>query len=114
VRGGVRAVPAAHVEAGRSLGLSGVQTFRLVVLPQALRAVTPPMANQFIMLVKNSAIVSLISVQELTFTATELAVSSGRRFETWIVVAAMYFALCYGLSRLFARLERRGRLQDAR
>ncbi len=114
VRAGVQSVPAAHVEAGRSLGLSAAQTFRLVVLPQALRAVTPPMASQFIMLVKNSAIVSLISVQELTFTATELAVSSGRRFETWIVVAAMYFVLCFALSRLFARLERRGRLQDAR
>jgi polar amino acid transport system permease protein len=87
--------------------------FRLVTLPQALAAVTPPMANQFIMLVKNSAIVSLISVQELTFIGTELAVSTGRRFETWIAVAGMYFLLCWGLSRLFARLERRNRMTEA-
>ena len=114
VRAGIGSVPDAQREAARSLGLSGFQTFRLVTAPQALRAVTPPMANQFIMLVKNSAIVSLISVQELTFIATEVAVSTGRRFETWIVVAALYFAICYTLSRLFARLERRMRLTDRR
>lgn len=114
VRAGIGAVPEAQKEAARSLGLRPLQVFRLVTLPQALRAVTPPLANQFIMLVKNSAIVSLISVQELTFIGTELAVSTGRRFETWIAVAAMYFLLCWGLSRLFARMERRMRLADAR
>ncbi len=114
VRAGIGSVPEAQKEAARSLGLRPFQVFRLVTAPLALRAVTPPLANQFIMLVKNSAIVSLISVQELTFIATEVAVSTGRRFETWIVVAALYFALCYGLARLFARLERRMRLTDRR
>lgn len=109
VRGGIRSVPRSQTEAAQSLGLRPLLVFRLVVLPQALRAVTPPMANQFIMLVKNSAIVSLISVQELTFMGTEIAVSTGRRFETWIVVALMYFVLCYGLARLFARMESRMR-----
>lgn len=114
VRAGIGSVPEAQREAARSLGLRPFQVFRLVTAPLALRAVTPPLASQFIMLVKNSAIVSLISVQELTFIATEVAVSTGRRFETWIVVAALYFALCYGLARLFARLERRMRLTDRR
>lgn len=109
VRAGIRSVPLSQSEGARSLGLSQVQTFRLVILPQALRAVTPPLANQFILLVKNSAIVSLISVQELTFVGTEIAVSTGRRFETWITVAVMYFVLCYGLAWLFARMERRMR-----
>ena len=107
VRAGINSVPEEQTEAGKSLGLRPTQVFRLVVLPQALRAVMPPMANQFILLVKNSAIVSLISVQELTFIGTEVAVSTGRRFETWLVVAAMYFVLCYGLALLFARWERR-------
>jgi polar amino acid transport system permease protein len=53
-------------------------------------------------------------VQELTFIGTEVAISTNRRFETWLVVAGMYFVLCYGLSRLFARVERRLRLADAR
>ncbi len=114
VRAGIGSVPETQKEAARSLGLRPFQVFRLVVAPQALRAVTPPLANQFIMLVKSSAIVSLISVQELTFIATEVAVSTGRRFETWIVVAGMYFVLCYGLARVFARMERRMRLTDAR
>lgn len=106
-RAGIQSVPTGQHEAASSIGLSRLQSFRHVVLPQALQAVTPPMANQFIMLIKNSAIVSLISIQELTFTGTEIAVSTGRRFETWIVVALMYFVLCYGLARLFTRLERR-------
>jgi len=109
VRAGLLSVPESQTEAAQSLGLRPLQVFRLVVLPQALRAVAPPMANQFILLVKNSAIVSLISVQELTFIGTEVAVSTGRRFETWIVVAVMYFILCYGLAIWFARLERRSR-----
>jgi polar amino acid transport system permease protein len=113
VRAGIASVTEDQKEAARSLGLRPLQVFRLVTLPQALAAVTPPMANQFIMLVKNSAIVSLISVQELTFIGTELAVSTGRRFETWIAVAGMYFLLCWGLSRLFARLERRNRMTEA-
>ncbi len=109
MRAGIRSVPDSQREAARSLGLPSILAFRWVVLPQALRAVTPPLANQFIMLVKNSAIMSLISVQELTFIATEVAVSTGRRFETWIAVALMYFVLCYGLAALFAHLERRSR-----
>ena len=109
VRAGILSVPVSQTEAAKSLGLRPFPVFRLVVLPQALRAVAPPMANQFILLVKNSAIVSLISVQELTFIGTEIAVSTGRRFETWIVVALMYFVLCYGLAIWFARLERRSR-----
>ncbi len=107
VRAGIQSIPDEQTEAGESLGLKPRQVFRLIILPQALRAVTPPLANQFILLVKNSAIVSLISVQELTFIGTEVAVSTGRRFETWLVVAAMYFVLCFGLALMFKRWERR-------
>jgi len=108
-RAGIQSVPSGQHEAAASMGLTRLQSFRKVVLPQALHAVTPPMANQFIMLVKNSSIVSLISIQELTFTGTEIAVSTGRRFETWIVVALMYFFLCYGLALLFNNIERKKR-----
>jgi len=73
----------------------------------AIRRVAPPLAGQFITLIKSSSIVSLISIQELTFTATEIAVTTERVFETWIVVGAMYFVVCYACSLAFARLERR-------
>lgn len=109
VRAGIQSVPKGQYEAAYSIGLKSWGVFRLIVLPQALRAVFPPLANQFILLVKNSAIVSLISVQELTFIGTEIAVSTGRRFETWIVVAILYFVLCYSLAAWFTRLERRSR-----
>ncbi|PID63944.1 MAG: amino acid ABC transporter permease [Gammaproteobacteria bacterium] len=114
VRAGIQSVPKSQTEAAMSVGLGPIQIFRLVILPQALHAVMPPLANQFILLVKNSAIVSLISVQELTFIGAEIAVSTGRRFETWIVVAVMYFVLCYCLALLFRYLENRSRRALAR
>jgi polar amino acid transport system permease protein len=78
-----------------------------VILPQALHRMTPPLCNQFISLIKDSSIVSLISVQDMTFMATDIAVSTTRVFETWIAVAAIYFAICFVLSLAFARIERR-------
>jgi polar amino acid transport system permease protein len=78
-----------------------------VVLPQAVQKMVPALAGQFIALIKDSSLISLISIQELTFTGTELAVSSGRVFEVWLTVAALYFLLCFGLARLFGWLERR-------
>jgi len=114
VRAGITSVPASQVEAGKSVGLRPVQVFRLIVAPQALRAVAPPLANQFILLVKNSSIVSLISVQELTFIGTEVSVSTDRRFETWIVVAGMYLVICYALAFAFGAMERRSRRAYAR
>lgn len=107
VRAGVQSIDRGQWEAARSLGLSYVRTLQKVILPQAIRRVAPPLAGQFITLIKSSSIVSLISIQELTFTATEIAVTTERVFETWIVVAAMYFAVCYLCSLAFARLERR-------
>jgi polar amino acid transport system permease protein len=107
VRAGVQSIERGQWEAARSLGLGGWQTLRKVILPQAIRRVAPPLAGQFITLIKSSSIVSLISIQELTFTATEIAVTTERVFETWIVVGAMYFIVCYICSLAFARLERR-------
>jgi len=107
VRAGLQAVPRGQVEAGASIGLRPQQVLRYVVLPQAIQKVVPPLANQFITLIKDSSIVSLISIQELTFLGTEVSVSTSRVFETWIAVAAMYFLVCYSLALLFGRLEKR-------
>lgn len=107
VRAGVQSVTKGQREAGESLGLSRYEIARYIVLPQALRRILPPLAGQFISLIKTSAIVSLISIQELTFLAGEVANSTGRLFEVWILVAAMYFMLCFVCSVLFQRLETR-------
>ncbi len=106
VRAGIQSIPKTQTEAGLSLGLSRWQLWRRVILPQAIRRVIPPLAGQFITLVKDSSILSLISIQELTFLAMETAVSTTRVFEVWITVAALYFLLCYFLSQAFDRLEK--------
>ncbi len=107
VRAGIQSIPAGQREAARSIGMSRLQELRYVVLPQAMKKVVPPLANQFISLIKDSSIISLISVQELTYKTVELVASSRMIFEAWITTAAFYFAICFGLSRLFSRLERR-------
>lgn len=107
IRAGIQSIPKGQREAARSIGMSHAQELRYIVLPQAMKKVVPPLANQFITLIKDSAILSLISVQELTYKTVELVASSRMIFEAWITTAAFYFVVCFGLSRLFARLERR-------
>lgn len=107
VRAGIQSIPKGQREAARSIGMSQLQELRYIVLPQAMKKVVPPLANQFITLIKDSSIISLISVQELTYKTVELVASSRMIFEAWITTAAFYFIVCFGLSRLFARLERR-------
>ena len=107
VRAGIQSIDRGQWEAGRAIGLSRGNLLRDIIFPQAIRKILPPLAGQFITLIKDSAIISLISVQELTFLATEVAATTGKTFETWILVAGMYFALCYLFAVVFARLERR-------
>ena len=108
VRAGIQSIPAGQWEAGRALGLGRGRIIRDIILPQALQKVFPPLAGQFINVVKDSSIISIISIQELTFSAVEVAVSTGRVFEVWLSVALMYFAICFLFSLAFRRLERRG------
>lgn len=109
VRAGIQSTPKGQWEAAQAIGLSHLNVLRDVVLPQAIRKILPPLAGQFITLIKDSAIISLISIQELTFVATEVAATTTRVFETWILVGAIYFVLCYSFALLFANLEKRAR-----
>jgi polar amino acid transport system permease protein len=112
IRAGIQSIPKGQREAARSIGMSRWQELRYIVLPQALKKVVPPLANQFITLIKDSSIISLISVQELTYKTVELVASSRMIFEAWITTAAFYFVVCFSLSRLFGRLERRSSRND--
>jgi len=107
VRAGIESVPRAQIEAGDSLGMSRTDVVRFIVLPQALRNVLPPLAGQFIQLIKDSSLVSLVSIQELSFMAQDIQVATQRVFEVFVFVAALYFVICFGLSQLFVLLERR-------
>ena len=106
VRAGIQSIERGQWEAASSLGLGSYTRMRLVILPQAVRRVLPPLANQFISLVKDSSIVSLISVQELTYMTLATVATSGAIFEAWLTTAGFYFVICWVLSWAFRRLER--------
>ncbi|MGY3923366.1 amino acid ABC transporter permease [Aeromonas jandaei] len=107
VHAGLAAIPKGQWEAAHSLGLSPWVRLRHVILPQAMLLMLPPLTGQLIALVKDTAIVSLISVQELTFVGTEMANSSGLVYEIWLLVAAAYLLICLSLFILLSRLEAR-------
>ena len=106
VRAGIESIPRGQWEAAASMGLGRRHVLAKVILPQAIARTIPPMCNQFVSLVKDSSIVSLVSIQELTFMATDVAVSTTRIYEVWITVAVVYFVVCFALSLAFGRLER--------
>ena len=106
-RAGIQAVPQGQVEAARSLGLPERQVLRRVVLPQAVRIVTPAVANDFIAMTKDSALVSVVGVQELLWRAGAAGRPFNTTFQTIAVAAAIYWILTIILSFFQARLERR-------
>ncbi len=107
VRGGIVGLPPGQLEAARALGMSRLQALRHVVLPQAIRASLPAMAGQFVSLVKDSSLLSMIGILELTKRARELGGSNLMQFEIWILAAALYLAITLPLAHAVHRLERR-------
>lgn len=107
VRGGIISIPDGQWEASLSIGLSRQKTFLLVILPQTFRRVAFPLAGQFISTIKDSAIVSVISIQELTFQGMELMAATFLTFEIWITITVLYFILTFSLSRSVAFLEKK-------
>jgi len=107
VRAGVESVEKGQSEAADALGLTWYQKMRHIILPQALKRILSPMAGQIISVIKDSAIVSVISVQELTFRGTELMASTYKTYEIWITITAMYFLLTYSCSVLVGSIENR-------
>lgn len=107
VRAGLDSVPRGQTEAARSLGMSHLDIMVRVIWPQALRNVLPSLTGQFIQLIKDSSLVSLVSIQELSFMAQDVQVSTQRVFEVFVLTAIIYFCICFGLSQIFAHFERR-------
>ncbi|MFI3272903.1 MAG: amino acid ABC transporter permease [Pseudomonadota bacterium] len=106
VRAGIQSVPKGQWEAAEAFGLSRYQKMRRVILPQALRHAVPPLAGQGISIIKNSAIVSVISVQELTFQGMELMAATYMTFEIWLSVALAYAFLTCSFAYVARRVER--------
>lgn len=105
VRAGIQSIEKGQWEASAALGFTRWQQMRYVVLPQAVQRILPPLAGQFISTIKDSAIVSVISIQELTFQAMELMSSTYLTFEIWITITVMYLMLTLTCSLAVERLE---------
>jgi len=105
VRAGVQSIERGQWEAGQALGLTRWQQLRRVIGPQALARTLPPLAGQFISTIKDSAIVSVISIRELTFQGQELMAATFLTFEVWITVLVLYFLVCMPLSAAARKLE---------
>ena len=106
-RAGIEAVPRGQLEAALSLGMSRRQAMLRVVLPQAARTVLPPLGNEFVAMIKDSALVSVLGVGDITQQAKVYSASSFRFFETYNTVAFLYLVMTIGLSILVRALERR-------
>src|SRR5215213_991633 len=108
-RGGIQAVPRGQIEAARSLALSPLLAFRLVVLPQAFRIVLPTLGNYLIALFKDTALASVVTVQELMFTGQIISARTYQYFTVYTVTAILYFAVGYPAALLVRKLEERTR-----
>ena len=107
VRGGIGSVDSGQWEAGRALGFPRLQMMLFIIMPQAVRNMIPPLAGQIISTIKDSAIVSVISIQELTFQGMQLMATTYLTMEVWTCVALLYFTLTFSCSMAAGRLEQR-------
>jgi polar amino acid transport system permease protein len=107
VRAGIQSISKGQMEAARSLGMNYFKAMRYIILPQALKRTLPPMAGQFISLIKDSSLVSVIAITDLTKAGREVVTNTFSPFEVWFTVALMYLVLTSTLSFLVQLLERR-------
>lgn len=113
-RAGIQSIDKGQMEAGRSLGMTWVQTMRYIIVPQAARRVIPPLGNEFIALLKDSSLVSVIGFEELTRRGQLIIARTYASLEIWLCVAIIYLAMTVSISRLVAWLERRYKINDQR
>ena len=111
-RAGIQSVDDGQMEAGRSLGMTWLQTMRYIIVPQAFKRVIPPLGNEFIAMLKDSSLVSVIGFEELTRRGQLIIAKTYGSFEIWMSVAVIYLVMTLTISRFVAYLERRYRVHD--
>ena len=111
-RAGIQSVDDGQMEAGRSLGMTWLQTMRYIIVPQAFKRVIPPLGNEFIAMLKDSSLVSVIGFEELTRRGQLIIAKTYGSFEIWMSVAVIYLVMTLTISRFVAYLERRHRVHD--
>ena len=111
-RAGIQSVDAGQMEAGRSLGMTWTQTMRYIIVPQAFKRVIPPLGNEFIALLKDSSLVSVIGFEELTRRGQLIIAKTYGSLEIWLSVAVIYLVMTLSISQFVAYLERRFSTDD--
>ncbi|MBE6098606.1 MAG: amino acid ABC transporter permease [Anaerovibrio sp.] len=106
-RAGIQAIDSGQMEAGRSLGMTWVQTMRYIIIPQAFKNIIPPLGNEFIALLKDSSLVSVIGFEELTRRGQLIIARTYGSLEIWLSVALIYLVMTLAISRLVAYMEKR-------
>lgn len=106
-RAGIQAIDVGQTEAGRSLGLTWWQTMYYIILPQAVRNILPPLGNEFIAMLKDSSLVSVIGFEELTRRGQLIIAQTYGSFEIWTTVAILYLIMTLAISRVVAWLEKK-------
>lgn len=111
-RAGIESIDKGQMEAGRSLGMTWVQTMRYIIVPQAFKRIIPPLGNEFIAMLKDSSLVSVIGFEELTRRGQLVIARTYGSLEIWLSVAFIYLLMTLTISRFVAYLERRYKIDD--
>ena len=114
IRGGIDAVDKGQLEAARSLGMNKAKAMRLIIIPQAIRHILPAIGNEFVTVIKESSMASVIGVGELMYASKVVRGATYRSFEPLIVAAVFYFVLTFALGRALNYVERRMKVSDSR
>lgn len=107
IRGGIEAVDKGQMEAARSLGLPSRKAMSKVILPQAIRTMTPSLINQFIITLKDTSILSIIGIRELTMAGKLIIARNYESMAMWSIVALYYFIVIYGITKISRYIERK-------
>lgn len=110
-RAGIQSIPKGQMEAARSLGMSHFQSMRYVILPQAIRVILPPVGNEFISLLKDSSLISVVAVSDITRRGREFAGTYFIPVETWSMVALLYLTMTLFSARVVTYIEHKTRLE---
>ncbi len=114
IRSGIQSIDIGQTEAARSLGLSSAKTMRFVILPQAIKNILPAIANEFVTIIKESAICYTIGVQDIMSAVNAVKGATYRMAEALIIATALYFCLTYPTSKIIAHFERKMSAGDKR
>ncbi len=111
-RAGIQSIPKGQNEAARSLGMSRNQAMRYIILPQAIKVILPPVGNEFISLLKDSSLVSVVSVADMTRRGREFMAASFMPLETWMMIALLYLIMTLISARVVAWIERKTQTEE--